>query len=129
MSLFITGCASATRIADHTSSNQTESQSTSQGSSSSETSALALEEFYQEDPFEEGRLLEDDSDLESTAGTYDETIGDDTSSDADDRDFCRHDIYAQHLIRKYKENKVATEKSPPISKTKKRRGRKPRFTP
>ena len=127
--LLLTGCASATRLADHTSSNQTESQKTSEATPSSESSSLALEEFYKEDPFEEGVLLDDDSDIESSPGVYDEIAIDDSSSDEDDRDFCRDDIYAQHLIRKFNENKVATEKSRPTIKQKKRKQRKLRFKP
>lgn len=129
LSLLLTGCASATRMAENTSQNQTESTKIAQGSSASESSSLGLEEFYQDDPFEDGLLLDDDSDLDASSGPVDESLIGDSESSQDDRDFCRDDVYAKHLIGKYNEIKTPAEKITPKNKTKKTNKRRIRFKP
>ena len=123
LSLALTACASAKRLAESSIPNQSKYEKPAQGASEQDTSSLDLDDFNQEIAFSEDVLIDDES-------------SDDTASSEDgeesfevEQGFCRDDVYSHHLIRKYRAEKLADNHARLATKNKKRKTKKARVKP
>lgn len=124
LSVTMTGCASAKRLAETSIPSYSQSRIETPAPSLDDVASLGLDEEGSQTPFTDDDLLDDDTDA-VTAETADEG----RILDESDPGFCRDDIYAQHLIRKFHAQKSADFASHAALPNKKRKSKKLKHAP